>query len=79
MICKYCYKRNHEIDKCPTIICKICNKVGHPKWQCEEGKLKKGIINKEETKKNNVNSIEEYLKRKDDKWREYINKDKIII
>ena len=39
MSCKYCHLKTHYIDKCPTIICKICKEVGHPQWLC---KLKKG-------------------------------------
>jgi len=34
MNCKYCHLKTHYIDKCPTIICKICKEVGHPQWLC---------------------------------------------
>ena len=35
MFCKYCHFKTHIIDNCPTIICKICNGVGHPQWLCK--------------------------------------------
>jgi hypothetical protein len=45
MICKYCHLDKHYIDKCPTIICKICKEIGHPQWLCKE-KRKNKIIEK---------------------------------
>ena len=48
MRCKYCNKRNHTIDHCPTILCKNCNKVGHPKWLCKEGESYKQYIRTEQ-------------------------------
>ena len=36
MNCKYCHDKNHQIDKCPNIICKKCNEQGHPQWLCSE-------------------------------------------
>ena len=38
MLCKYCHKKNHVIDNCPSIICRKCNKIGHPKWLCPNSK-----------------------------------------
>ena len=38
MLCKYCHKKNHVIDNCPSIICRKCNKIGHPKWLCPNTK-----------------------------------------
>lgn len=34
MVCKYCHKKDHVIDNCPSIICRKCGKIGHPKWLC---------------------------------------------
>jgi len=34
--CKYCKSTEHIIDFCPEILCKICNKRGHPHWKCKE-------------------------------------------
>ena len=44
MICKYCHEKNHLIDNCPNIICKKCNKQGHPQWLCNEKKYKNKFI-----------------------------------
>ena len=41
MNCKYCHLKTHYIDKCPTIICKICKEIGHPQWLCKEKKINK--------------------------------------
>ena len=41
MSCKYCHLTTHYIDKCPTIICKNCKKVGHPLWLCSQSKPNK--------------------------------------
>lgn len=38
MLCKYCHLKTHLIDKCPTIICKICRDIGHPQWLCTKKK-----------------------------------------
>jgi len=56
MLCKYCHLKTHFIDKCPTIICKICKDIGHPQWLCKEKKdMKKDGKNdtKNDTKKDN--------------------------
>jgi len=37
--CKYCKKRTHLIDHCPTIICKQCNQRGHPTWLCKQNMI----------------------------------------
>ncbi len=34
-LCKYCKSSEHTIDFCPEILCKICNKRGHPHWKCK--------------------------------------------
>jgi hypothetical protein len=52
MNCKYCHLKTHYIDKCPTIICKICKDIGHPQWLCKEKK------NIKTNKNNNVISLE---------------------
>jgi hypothetical protein len=41
MLCKYCHLKTHLIDKCPTIICKICRDIGHPQWLCTKKKENK--------------------------------------
>lgn len=41
MLCKYCHLSTHFIDECPTIICKICKKIGHPQWLCKDKKINK--------------------------------------
>jgi hypothetical protein len=64
MICKYCHEKNHLIDNCPNIICKKCNKQGHPQWLCSDKKYDKKIknnfdnnlINKSNFERNNKNS-----------------------
>jgi hypothetical protein len=50
MLCKYCHLSTHFIDECPTIICKICKKIGHPQWLCKDKKISK-INYPEEIKK----------------------------
>lgn len=52
MNCKYCHLKTHYIDKCPTIICKICKDIGHPQWLCKEKK------NIKTNKNNNVICLE---------------------
>ena len=44
MLCKYCHLTTHFIDECPTIICKICKKIGHPQWLCKDKKYNKQKI-----------------------------------
>jgi hypothetical protein len=51
MNCKYCHLKTHYIDKCPTIICKICKEIGHPQWLCKEK-------NNKSNKKNNIINLE---------------------
>ena len=51
MNCKYCHLNTHYIDKCPTIICKICKEIGHPQWLCKEKKVIK-------SNKNNMINLE---------------------
>lgn len=66
MLCKYCHLKTHLIDKCPTIICKICRDIGHPQWLC----TKKKEINskKNDDKKYKLDkkySFNDELKKKD--------------
>jgi len=80
MICKYCHLKTHFIDKCPTIICKICKDVGHPQWLCKEKKnnkhtnLEKKYTFSDDIKKkpNNENiqqkTINNYLKIENEEW-----------
>ena len=64
-LCKYCKSKDHFIDICPEILCKLCNKKGHPHWKCElsnkscQNKEIKSIISK------NNNIIEIYIKNED--------------
>ena len=58
MICKYCHEKNHLIDNCPNIICKKCNKQGHPQWLCSDKKYdKKHKNNFDNNIDNNINNI----------------------
>jgi hypothetical protein len=57
MLCKYCHLKTHLIDKCPTIICKICRDIGHPQWLC----TKKKEMNGKKHDDKNVKSISTYL------------------
>ena len=34
MVCKYCFKKDHSIQNCTSIKCKICNNIGHAHWLC---------------------------------------------
>lgn len=60
MVCKYCHLKTHNIDKCPTIICKNCKEIGHPQWLCKEKKnVKSNMLEKkycfsDEIKKKNT-------------------------
>ncbi len=57
MICKYCHEKNHLIDNCPNIICKKCNKQGHPQWLCSDKKYDKKYKNNfDNTIDNNINN-----------------------
>lgn len=82
MNCKYCHLNTHYIDKCPTIICKICKGVGHPQWLCTETKKmsknlgqtkidKKDIaveVKKKTKSENCYKNIAFYLKLKNEEW-----------
>ena len=61
MICKYCHEKNHLIDNCPNIICKKCNKQGHPQWLCSDKKYdkkhKNNFDNNSDNNNNNNNLI----------------------
>jgi hypothetical protein len=84
MICKYCHLKTHLIDKCPTIICKICKEIGHPQWLCKEKKNKNNNYEKKYTfsddikKKPNIENIQQktintYLKMENEKWGDLIS------
>jgi hypothetical protein len=53
MYCKYCKKNNHEIEKCPDIICKNCKNYGHPHWKCKS----KNNISSNPIISNNLNNL----------------------
>lgn len=76
-ICKYCRADTHVIDKCPSISCKKCKKLGHPHWKCFEKEIIKNRIDdnkyavlshQEITEDMKLDSIEDYLRYKDKKW-----------
>ena len=85
MICKYCHLKTHFIDKCPTIICKICKDIGHPQWLCKEKKnnkhnnFEKKYTFSDDIKKkpNNENiqqkTINNYLKIENEKWGDIVS------
>ena len=50
MLCKYCKSDKHTIDNCTELLCKICNKKGHPHWKCP--------LNKKEKKKEVIQEID---------------------
>lgn len=64
MKCKYCRNINHKIDECPEILCKNCNKKGHPHWNCKEKKN----VEKIKSLKPQFKLVEEFNKFKNDKW-----------
>jgi hypothetical protein len=85
MNCKYCHLKTHFIDKCPTIICKICKEIGHPQWLCKEKKntkqnninLEKKYVFSDDIKKsvnenNQQKTINYYLKIQNEKWSDLI-------
>jgi hypothetical protein len=85
MICKYCHLKTHLIDKCPTIICKICKDIGHPQWLCKEKKNnkhnnleKKYTFSDDIKKKPNIENIQQktintYLKIENEKWGDLVS------
>jgi hypothetical protein len=73
MNCKYCHLNTHLIDKCPTIICKICKEVGHPQWLCKDKKINKQNNIYEIKKKIPVDNLKKknisyYLKLNNTQW-----------
>jgi hypothetical protein len=88
MLCKYCHLKDHFIDSCPTIICKICKEIGHPQWLCttknQQIKPKKNFalekkyqfsedIKKKKNFDNNSNkNIEYYIKLSNKQWSDFI-------
>jgi len=56
MNCKYCHLKTHNIDKCPTIICKICKDIGHPQWLCKEKRSNKSNANMNTVTNANMNT-----------------------
>ena len=84
MNCKYCHLNTHYIDKCPTIICKICKDVGHPQWLCKDKKITKNTniekkynftdeIKKKQSDNNLQKNINYYLKLSDTDWSDLIS------
>jgi hypothetical protein len=66
MLCKYCHLKTHLIDKCPTIICKICRDIGHPQWLCTKKKEMNGKKNDDKNYKlDKKYSFNDELKKKD--------------
>ncbi len=53
MYCKYCKKKDHIIDNCPDIICRICKLFGHPHWKCSKPANKISVNNKPDNKPDN--------------------------
>ena len=43
MVCHYCHSADHNINNCPTIVCRYCKEVGHPKWLCQNKNNKSKI------------------------------------
>lgn len=71
LYCKYCHFNTHTIDFCPEIICRNCQKKGHPDWKCET-KFKKieritpiEIKTIEITEEKNLSDYTKYL---NDRW-----------
>jgi hypothetical protein len=60
-LCKYCKSKEHLIDTCPEILCKLCNLKGHPHWKCEMSNKSQSQPNKEVksviSKKSNIVEI----------------------
>lgn len=65
--CQYCHSKEHDINNCPTIVCRYCKQVGHPKWLCKN----KG--EKQKNKKYIEKNINFYIKIIDLKWSDIIN------
>jgi len=63
MSCKYCHEENHSIDSCPNIICKKCNKQGHPQWLCKEKKKNNQYFNKSKDKDKDKDKDKELSKK----------------
>tara|TARA_Y100000389_G_C17426392_1_gene499798 strand:+ start:1261 stop:1569 length:309 start_codon:yes stop_codon:yes gene_type:complete len=80
-LCKYCKSKEHLIDTCPEILCKLCNKKGHPHWKCELSNKSQPRQNKEIksviSKNNNI--IEICIKEEDIIIPEIINITKLNI
>ena len=68
MTCQYCHSKDHDINNCPVIICRICRKIGHPKWLCKNKELKQT-----KTKKFTEKNIPYYLKIESLKWSDINN------
>ena len=65
--CQYCHSKDHDINHCPTIICRYCKQIGHPKWLC------KNKDQKQKNKKFVEKNINYYMKIIDLKWSDIIN------
>lgn len=74
MTCQYCHSNDHEINKCPTIICRYCKKIGHPKWLCKSKDKNDKNDKNEKTKKRIIEkNINYYLKIEKLNWSNIIN------
>ena len=81
MTCQYCHSNQHNINNCPTIICRYCKEIGHPKWLCKN----KDNKDKDREKKNNKKekkviekNINYYLKIEKLNWSNIINNDIVV-
>jgi predicted metal-binding protein len=54
LYCKYCKTNDHLIDTCPSIMCKTCNKYGHPHWKCTNTPVVKETKPVNKKPKNNI-------------------------
>jgi hypothetical protein len=76
MNCKYCHLQNHIIDNCPTIVCKICKKIGHAQWLCKE--IKPNNISIKQYEKKIEQKIEQNKTTKQKNLHYYLNLDKVL-
>lgn len=68
MFCKYCKSKEHMIDNCPDIICRICKDSGHPHWNCNLKKEDKS--NRPTVVQLNANKLDDLVQYMDKPWTE---------
>jgi hypothetical protein len=68
MFCKYCKSKEHMIDNCPDIICRICKESGHPHWKCNLKKEDKS--NRPTVVQLNVSKLDDLVQYMDKPWTE---------